>query len=109
MAAGAHVVQEGQSPFSKEVAVQLSPEDAAFALEIATISKCIVSGDPFTERRSTFQAHLCPVSSRKEVDLVKHVLLQHNKIRNATHNMMAYRIWHPDSETILQVLRPFPW
>lgn len=95
-----------QASPSAEVAGQPS---AAFALEIATISARIVSGDPFVERRSTFQAHLCPVSSRKEVDLVKHVLMQINKIRNASHNMMAYRIWHPDSQTILQVLFPPPY
>lgn len=81
----------------------MSPEEEAFALELAGIRARIVSGEPFTERRSTFQAHLCAVSNRREVDLVRHVLLQHNKIRNATHNMMAFRIWQPEMQTTLQV------
>lgn len=104
-----HVVQDGQTSPGAKVADQQSPEDADFALEIATISARIVSGDPFVERRSTFQAHLCPVNSKREVDLVKYVLMQINKIRNASHNMMAYRIWHQDSQTILQVLFLTPY
>ncbi|CAI5468769.1 unnamed protein product [Closterium sp. Yama58-4] len=52
----------------------------------------IVHGVPFTEKRSTFQAHLAPVSSPADVAAVMDVLLANRKIAGATHNIMAYRI-----------------
>lgn len=52
----------------------------------------IISGEPITERKSTFQAHLAHVKDTSQVELVMEALLQNNKIRNATHNIMAYRI-----------------
>lgn len=55
----------------------------------------IVSGEPYTERKSTFQAHVAPVGSPEEVEAVIAVLLESNKIRNAAHNMLAYRISAP--------------
>lgn len=39
----------------------------------------IVSGAPMTERRSTFQAHVCRVSSPEEVGAVISVLLRNSK------------------------------
>jgi len=56
------------------------------------IAAKIVHGEPLTEKRSTFQAHLAPVNSVSEVNDVMDYLLQNNKIRSATHNIMAYRI-----------------
>lgn len=96
----------------------------------------IVHGEPFTEKRSTFQAHLAPASSilqvggdagglpsldgwpgrhdtaaplcprsraavtqghlpRAQVEAFMDILLQNNKVRAATHNIMAYRIERP--------------
>jgi hypothetical protein len=63
----------------------------------------IVHGEPFTEKRSTFQAHLAAVSSTVEVGAVMTCLLSNNKIRSATHNMMAYRIEQPQAGTFVQV------
>jgi putative IMPACT (imprinted ancient) family translation regulator len=39
-----------------------------------------------------WQAHVAPVTEVDQVKAVVAVLLQSNKIRNATHNIMAYRI-----------------
>ncbi|CAI7782372.1 unnamed protein product, partial [Closterium sp. NIES-53] len=52
----------------------------------------IMHGVPFTEKRSTFQAHLAPVHSPADVAAVMDVLLSNRKIAGATHNIMAYRI-----------------
>lgn len=52
----------------------------------------IIHGEPITEKRSTFQAHLAPVNSVLDVNDVMEFLLRNNKIRSATHNIMAYRI-----------------
>eukprot|EP00891_Asterochloris_glomerata_P005293 jgi/Astpho2/5293/Aster-x1287 len=55
----------------------------------------IVHGEAFTERKSTFQAHLAQVTSVKQVEAVMALLKQNNKIARATHNILAYRIKLP--------------
>eukprot|EP00798_Chlamydomonas_sp_ICE-L_P026799 gene26799-4390_t len=64
----------------------------------------IQTGEPVTERKSTFQAHVCQVTSYEEVKMMVGWLLQSsNKIRNASHNIMAYRIELPDKpDSLLQ-------
>lgn len=57
----------------------------------------ILSGEPLTEKRSTFQAHLAEVTDVSEVEMVMSRLLENNKIRNATHNIMSYRIARNDA------------
>lgn len=52
----------------------------------------IIHGEPLTEKRSTFQAHVAPVRDLPEISAVMDYLLLNNKIRAATHNIMAYRI-----------------
>jgi hypothetical protein len=50
-------------------------------------------GEPMTDRRSTFQAHLCVVSSPQDAMRVLRKLYGMDaKIRRATHNIWAYRI-----------------
>ena len=49
------------------------------------------------------QAHVAPVASLDGVKAVMEVLLENNKIRAATHNMMAYRIRCPDRDAFMQV------
>ncbi len=51
----------------------------------------IYSDEPFEDRKSVFQAHLSPVHSKEEVQLVLQKLKENKKIANATHNMYAYR------------------
>eukprot|EP00467_Chlorarachnion_reptans_P022716 CAMPEP_0114535602 /NCGR_PEP_ID=MMETSP0109-20121206/28516_1 /TAXON_ID=29199 /ORGANISM="Chlorarachnion reptans, Strain CCCM449" /LENGTH=573 /DNA_ID=CAMNT_0001719203 /DNA_START=45 /DNA_END=1767 /DNA_ORIENTATION=- len=49
------------------------------------------SGEAFVDRKSTFQAHLIRIRSRKEADAAMRRLLTNRKIARATHNISAYR------------------
>ncbi|GCC36080.1 hypothetical protein chiPu_0014571 [Chiloscyllium punctatum] len=62
----------------------------------------IIHGEPITDRRSTFQAHLSPVVTPNQVKLLLQELYQNKKIANATHNIYAYRIHCEDKQTFLQ-------
>ncbi|KAF4758004.1 hypothetical protein FOZ63_014357 [Perkinsus olseni] len=48
-------------------------------------------GEPITEKKSKFQAHLAFVDSEEDVDIALNTLKQSHKILRATHNMYAYR------------------
>lgn len=53
----------------------------------------IFHGEPLTDRKSVFQAHIAVVKSMDDVDAVLRQLKQSNrKIATATHNTLAYRI-----------------
>ncbi|CAD5117633.1 DgyrCDS6387 [Dimorphilus gyrociliatus] len=56
----------------------------------------IFHGEPFTERKSTFQAHIAEIRDVHQVSLVVQTLRQNKKIDNATHNMFAYRLRRDD-------------
>eukprot|EP00250_Pteridium_aquilinum_P034817 c8157_g1_i1 orf=43-1077(+) len=62
----------------------------------------ITHGAPFTEKRSTFQAHLAHVDNVDQVETVMEALLRNRKIAGATHNIMAYRINITEKGTVLQ-------
>ena len=49
-------------------------------------------GEPYTQSKSTFQAHCSAASSLKDVERMLSQLLSIKKITQATHNIMAYRI-----------------
>ncbi|CAM9628217.1 unnamed protein product [Scytosiphon promiscuus] len=53
----------------------------------------IVHGQAFTDRKSTFQAHLAKVSSEEQVAWVRRRLMENGKIARATHNVAAWRVW----------------
>ncbi|GJP39188.1 hypothetical protein CLOM_g23578 [Closterium sp. NIES-68] len=99
-AAGAEVVKNERSRGRGEEA-GVDGEVEAEQLEKAL---GIVHGVPFTEKRSTFQAHLAPVKSPADVAAVMDVLLANRKIAGATHNIMAYRIVTPGAggSTVIQ-------
>ncbi|XP_029447013.1 protein IMPACT isoform X2 [Rhinatrema bivittatum] len=59
-------------------------------------------GEPITDRRSTFQAHLAPVVTAQQVKMVLAKLYENKKIASATHNIYAYRIYCEDKQTFLQ-------
>ncbi|KAK2546253.1 Impact [Columba livia] len=59
-------------------------------------------GHPITDRRSTFQAHLAPVVTPRQVKRVLEKLYENKKIASATHNIYAYRIYCEDKQTFLQ-------
>lgn len=49
-----------------------------------------ISGEPFVDRKSTFQAHACRISSDKDVKEALHQLLDGNvKLKRTTHNMVS--------------------
>ena len=62
----------------------------------------IIHGEPFTDRKSTFQAHLAHVATQEQVKQVLDELKENRKINNATHNVMAYRIYCKDRNSFLQ-------
>lgn len=62
----------------------------------------IKHGEPITDRRSTFQPHLAPVVTPKQVKMVLDKLYENKKIASATHNIHAYRIYCEDKQTFLQ-------
>ncbi|XP_071957504.1 protein IMPACT-B-like isoform X2 [Antedon mediterranea] len=59
-------------------------------------------GDAFTERRSTFQAHFAHVYTPSQVKEVIKKLYENRKIANASHNIVAYRIFCEDRGTFIQ-------
>ncbi|MFH4976120.1 hypothetical protein AB6A40_002829 [Gnathostoma spinigerum] len=50
----------------------------------------IVSGDILRDRKSTFQAHLAPLETKQQVNIVLNKLKENGKIARATHNMYAW-------------------
>ncbi|XP_077208700.1 protein IMPACT isoform X2 [Paroedura picta] len=62
----------------------------------------IYHGNAITDRRSTFQAHLAPIVTPRQVKKVLAKLYENKKIASATHNIYAYRIYCADKQTFLQ-------
>ncbi|XP_008405640.1 protein IMPACT isoform X2 [Poecilia reticulata] len=62
----------------------------------------IKHGSPITDRRSTFQPHLAPVVTPRQVKMVLEKLYENKKIASATHNIYAYRIYCEDKHSFLQ-------
>ena len=65
-------------------------------------SPSLYHGEPLTDRRSTFQAHLSPVHSVAEALEALSSLKSNKKISTATHNISAYRISGGPHNTCLQ-------
>lgn len=63
-------------------------DDTAFEAANAVDIK---RGEPFTDRKSTFQAFAAKVSNQGQVNWALRMLLEDRKIAVATHNMFAYR------------------
>ncbi|KAG7467786.1 IMPACT protein [Solea senegalensis] len=59
-------------------------------------------GQAITDRRSTFQPHLAPVVTPRQVKMVLGKLYENKKIASATHNIYAYRIHCEDKHSFLQ-------
>ncbi|XP_035033105.1 protein IMPACT [Hippoglossus stenolepis] len=62
----------------------------------------IKHGNTITDRRSTFQPHLAPVVTPRQVKMVLEKLYETKKIASATHNIHAYRIFCEDKHSFLQ-------
>ncbi|XP_072708711.1 protein IMPACT isoform X4 [Ciconia boyciana] len=57
-------------------------------------------GNPITDRRSTFQAHLAPVVTPRQVKRVLEKLYENKKIASATHNIYAYSFFSFQEYTV---------
>ncbi|KAM8888065.1 protein IMPACT isoform 1-T1 [Synchiropus picturatus] len=62
----------------------------------------IKHGVCITDRRSTFQPHLAPVVTPRQVKMVLEKLYENKKVASATHNIYAYRIFCEDKQSFLQ-------
>lgn len=77
----------------------------------------VFHGEPLTDRKSVFQAHIAFISNPEDVGQVIKQLCQSKKVENATHNTMAWRVnneedFDDDGEksagkVMLHVLRQF--
>ena len=76
-----------------------SVDDSA-AVESTSTPQWILS-DPYTEKKSTFLARCCTVSSASQASsYMLHLLATDKKAAGATHNITAWRIRHVDSPAI---------
>ena len=67
--------------------------DIINAMTLSMMDKDIYHGEPITDRKSVFQAHVCEVLSKGDVTWVLQQLLMDKKIQRAHHPCMyAYRI-----------------
>jgi hypothetical protein len=60
----------------------------------STLASChlnIIHGETLIERKSSFQSHICAVSSMEEVHEFRRHVLSDRRIARATHNIFAYR------------------
>lgn len=80
-----------RSPNTIENKPDLKEEIDTSEKNVAVVLPSIYSDETFEDRKSVFQAHLSPVHSKEEVQLVLNKLKENKKIANATHNMYAYR------------------
>jgi len=70
----------------------------------ADVRARLSSHELVVEKKSIFQAHVCrDVKSVEEIDVIMDILYESRKVRDATHNILAYRIERADkSESIHQ-------
>eukprot|EP00064_Thunnus_orientalis_P005004 superscaffoldBa00000475_g5017 len=73
--------------------LKLNTENAHLFMDHANDEEMppIKHGNTITDRRSTFQPHLAPVVTPRQVKMVLEKLYENKKIASATHNIYAYR------------------
>ncbi|KAM4548046.1 protein IMPACT isoform 1-T1 [Odontesthes bonariensis] len=84
--------------------LKLNTENAHLFMDQANDEEMppIKHGNTITDRRSTFQPHLAPVVTPRQVKMVLEKLCENKKIASATHNIYAYRIYCEDKHSFLQ-------
>ncbi|XP_041791701.1 protein IMPACT [Chelmon rostratus] len=84
--------------------LQLNTENAHLFADHADDEEVppIKHGNTITDRRSTFQPHLSPVVTPRQVKMVLEKLYENKKIASATHNIYAYRIFCENKHSFLQ-------
>ena len=67
------------------------------------VRRRLTSYEPIVEKKSIFQAHVCRnATSVDDVDATMKILSESRKFREATHNILAYRIEHANGSTFWQ-------
>lgn len=86
--------EEEQEEWGDEGGVEYEfiEEAVAFGEDGSEWADRIVSGETTVDRKSVFQTHMATVRSVDEVEAMKAHLMTNNKIKRATHNIMAYRV-----------------
>ncbi|XP_019936113.1 protein IMPACT [Paralichthys olivaceus] len=84
--------------------LNLNPQNAHLFVDHSNDEEVppIKHGSTITDRRSTFQPHLAPVVTPRQVKMVLGNLYENKKIASATHNIYAYRIFCEDKHSFLQ-------
>ncbi|XP_071371677.1 protein IMPACT [Centroberyx affinis] len=84
--------------------LKLNTENAHLFMDHANDEEIppIQHGTTITDRRSTFQPHLAPVVTPRQIKAVLDKLYENKKIASATHNIYAYRIYCEDKQSFMQ-------
>lgn len=53
-----------------------------------------------TIKKSKFQAHLCKINNLQDIYEFKEELLKNRKIKKATHNILVYRLFNPNTNEV---------
>lgn len=96
-AVGDTVIAEDKSCDKQE-----SPLNSPRPLHNAEFCPVIHHGEPLTDRKSTFQAHVAEVMTVDQVSVVLCELKSNRKIATATHNIVAYRIHDTARQVLIQ-------
>ncbi|XP_076847706.1 protein IMPACT isoform X2 [Brachyhypopomus gauderio] len=94
--------EEGNIPNSSDVKLNMEQAGLFSSSSAEEELPPVTHGEPLTDRRSTFQPHLAPVVTPKQVQRVLDKLYENKKIASATHNIYAYRIYCQDKNTFMQ-------
>ena len=79
-----------------------SPPSSPQPLHRTEACPVIHHGEPLTDRKSTFQAHIAEVMTVNQVSIVLRELKSNKKIATATHNIVAYRIHDTARQVLIQ-------
>jgi hypothetical protein len=91
--AAASAEDDARATAHEALAGQTDAAHALAAAAAAAAAPAIFSGEPLTDRKSTFQAHACRVRSVAEVHAALAVLRADRKVSRATHNQFAWRLY----------------
>ena len=68
------------------------PDQGVKGAAASDAAACVAHSEPLVDRKSVFQAHLCPCYSREDVDhFVAGLKQSSRKIATASHNIVAFR------------------
>ena len=83
--------------------LEINPmKDKAITMEISKseiLLNQIIHGPSYSDRKSVFIGHCCPVTSIEEVDIFFNYIKMDKRYRSATHNILAYRYTNSSNST----------